>query len=194
MARDRVDRSDRALPAGAFEGGNVYVSGRRAMAHVLDSFLYGFFGAILIGVAAATNSSVLLAATILAVLVPGMIAYYVLTQRRSGRSPGKAMFGIRVVDQDGAVPAVGALIRRTIPLVIEYFYVIAFFAILTSVNRQRLGDRWAHTYVIDDSDEGHIERGQAGAGGGECPVCGELLPDERSLEAHVARFHPERSN
>ena len=34
-------------------------------------------------------------------------------------------------------------------LLIEYFYVIALISMLTSDFRQRLGDRWGDTYVVD---------------------------------------------
>jgi uncharacterized RDD family membrane protein YckC len=80
----------------------------------------------------------------------GQVAYYVLTQRRHGHTPGKRLAGIRVVDRNGDVPSTGALVKRTIPLIVEYFYVIAFIGMMTSPFRQRLGDRWADTYVVAD--------------------------------------------
>ena len=80
----------------------------------------------------------------------GQVAYYVLTQRRHGRTPGKRLAGIRVVDRIGNVPTTGALVKRTIPLIVEYLYVIAWIGMMTSPFRQRLGDRWADTYVIRD--------------------------------------------
>ena len=44
----------------------------------------------------------------------------------------------------------GALIKRTLPLLIEYFYVVALFSMMSSGYRQRLGDRWADTFVVRD--------------------------------------------
>ena len=80
----------------------------------------------------------------------GQVAYYVLTQRRHGHTPGKRLAGIRVVDRIGDVPSTGALVKRTLPLIVEYLYVIAFIGMMTSPFRQRLGDRWADTYVVAD--------------------------------------------
>ncbi len=54
------------------------------------------------------------------------------------------------MDAGAAVPTTGALVKRTIPLLIEYFYVIALIGMLTPDYRQRLGDRWGGTYVVAD--------------------------------------------
>ena len=44
---------------------------------------------------------------------------------------------------------VGVPAARTLPLYIEYVYVIALIGMLSSERRQRFGDRWARTYVVD---------------------------------------------
>jgi hypothetical protein len=41
-------------------------------------------------------------------------------------------------------------VKRTLPLLIEYLYVLAFIGMMSSDYRQRFGDRWAHTYVVED--------------------------------------------
>jgi uncharacterized RDD family membrane protein YckC len=125
------------------------VSGRRAIAHLADGVVLTLI-ALAVVVPAAIISNVLLAVTLLLWITVGHVAYYVLSQRRSGRSPGKRLAGIRVVDAAGATPSTGALIRRSVPLLVEYFYVVVLVAMLSSPYRQRLGDRWAGTYVIDD--------------------------------------------
>ena len=134
--------------------GNTRVSGRRYLAHWLDSTIFIVLFLILIVLLGSLPDSdaadvVFAAAAILGFTV-GQVAYYVLTQRRHGRTPGKRLAGIRVVDRHGNVPTTGALVKRTIPLLIEYFYVIAWIGMMTSAFRQRLGDRWADTYVIRD--------------------------------------------
>jgi uncharacterized RDD family membrane protein YckC len=130
------------------------VSGRRFVAHVVDGTLYGllFIVAILIvgALPKSALSDFLLGATLVVGLTVGQVAFYVALQRRHGRTPGKRLAGIRVVDARGAVPTTGALAKRTIPTLIEYFYVIALIAMLTSDYRQRLGDRWGGTYVVAD--------------------------------------------
>jgi uncharacterized RDD family membrane protein YckC len=77
------------------------------------------------------------------------VAYFVLTQRAGGQSPGKRWAHIRVVDAMGRTPDSTALVQRTIPLLFEYFYAIALIRMMTSRYRQRLGDRWADTYVVE---------------------------------------------
>lgn len=130
-----------------FEPERTRVSGRRFAAHVADGAIYAVLFVILILIAGRTNDAILVIA-----LVGGLtlfhVAYFVLLQRRSGRTPGKALVGIRVVDASGGVPSTGALVKRSIPLLIEYFYVIAAIGMLTSEYRQRFGDRWGGTYVV----------------------------------------------
>jgi uncharacterized RDD family membrane protein YckC len=133
----------------AFSAERTRVSGRRFVAHIVDGILYTVLFFLLILVAGATNDVILVSAFVLGLTVLH-VAYFVLLQRRNGRTPGKALVGIRVVDATGQVPTTGALIKRTVPLLIEYFYVIALIGMLTSEYRQRFGDRWGKTYVVAD--------------------------------------------
>jgi uncharacterized RDD family membrane protein YckC len=119
------------------------------VAHLVDGTLYGLLFIVLILVAGATNDVVLLLTFVLGLTVLH-VAFFVLLQRPNGRTPGKALVGIRVVDEAGQVPTTGALVKRSLPLLIEYFYVIALIGMLTSEYRQRFGDRWGRTYVILD--------------------------------------------
>ena len=132
---------------------DTHVSARRYVAHFVDGTIFTvlFLVAILLvgSLPNSTAGDVLLWATLVLGFTVGQVAYYVLTQRRHGRTPGKRLAGIRVVDRHGNVPSTGALVKRTLPLLVEYFYVIALISMLTSDFRQRLGDRWADTYVVD---------------------------------------------
>ena len=119
------------------------------IAHLADGLLLTALAFVLLLIAAAISGVALIAALV-ALATVGQLAYFVLTQRGSGRSPGKRLVGIRIVDTNGGVPTTGSIARRTIPLLVEYLYVIALAAMLSSPYRQRLGDRWGHTYVIDD--------------------------------------------
>jgi uncharacterized RDD family membrane protein YckC len=131
----------------AFPPDLTRVSGRRYVAHLVDGWIYLMIFIILILIAGSTTDAVFIATLILGLTV-FHLAYFVLLQRRSGRTPGKRLVGIRVVDAAGNIPTTGALVRRSIPLLVEYFYVLALLAMMTSDYRQRLGDRWGHTYVI----------------------------------------------
>ena len=132
--------------------GNTRVSGRRYLAHWLDSTIFAVLFLILVVLAGMLPdggaADVVFGAVLVLGFTAGQLAYYVLTQRRHGRTPGKRLAGIRVVDRNGNVPTTGALVKRTVPLLVEYFYVIAWIGMMTSPFRQRLGDRWADTYVI----------------------------------------------
>ena len=135
--------------------GNTRVSGRRYLAHWLDSTLFVVLFLVLVVLAGSVlpdgdASNVLFEVVAVLGFTAGQVAYYGLTQRRHGRTPGKRLAGIRVVDRNGHVPSTGALVKRTIPLLVEYVYVIAWIGMMTSPFRQRLGDRWADTYVIAD--------------------------------------------
>jgi uncharacterized RDD family membrane protein YckC len=132
-----------------FSAERTRVSGRRFVAHLVDGLLYTVVFVVLILAAGATNDVILVVTFVLGLTVLH-VAYFVVLQRRNGRTPGKALVGIRVVDASGQVPTTGALVRRTIPLVVEYVYVIALVGMLTSGYRQRFGDRWGRTYVVAD--------------------------------------------
>jgi uncharacterized RDD family membrane protein YckC len=146
--------SDGALP---FAVESTHVSGRRYIAHLADGVVYTLLW-IVVMIPAAIVSDILLIVVLVVGLTVGHVAYFVFTQRSAGRSPGKWLARIKVVDAEGGVPTTGALVRRSIPLLVEYLYVVAFISMLSSSTRQRLGDRWAHTYVIHDDARG------AGAG------------------------------
>ncbi len=118
----------------------THVSGRRLLAHFVDGIVFTLL-MVVVFVPAAIISDVLLAVVLLLGLTVGHIAYFVVTQRRDGRSPGTRLAGIRVVDERGDVPDQDALVRRSIPLLVEYLYVIALVSMLGSKYRERFGDR-----------------------------------------------------
>jgi len=133
------------------------VSGWRFVAHFTDGVLFAVMfvivvllaGVVLGALPEGVVADVLMGVVIFGGLTAGQVAYYVLTQRRTGQSPGKRLAGIRVVDASGGVPTTAQLVKRTIPLLIEYFYVLALIGMLASPHRQRFGDRWADTYVVE---------------------------------------------
>ena len=129
------------------------VSGRRFIAHWVDGLLITILlvGAVLLVgmLPEGTLGDIALGATFVLGLTVGQLSYYVLSQRRNGRTPGKWLVRIRVVDAAGRTPTTRQLVKRTVPLIVEYFYVIAFIGMMASPYRQRFGDRWADTYVVD---------------------------------------------
>jgi uncharacterized RDD family membrane protein YckC len=124
------------------------------VAHCVDGVLFTalFLIALLLVpvLPSGTVGDIALGVVLVGGLTVGHVAYFVVLQKRRGRTPGKRLVGIRVVDADGATPGTGALVKRTVPLLIEYLYVIAFIGMMSSAYRQRFGDRWGHTYVVRD--------------------------------------------
>jgi len=125
------------------------VSARRYIAHLADGVVATLLF-LVVAIPAAIVSDALLGIVFLLFITVGQVAYFVLFQRGSGKSPGKRLVGIRVVDAAGAVPSTGALVKRSIPLIVEYFYILAWISMMASSYRQRFGDRWANTYVVGD--------------------------------------------
>ncbi len=78
------------------------------------------------------------------------LAYYVSCETLLGGTLGKLALGLRVVDEDGdPISWAAALIRNLLRLVDGlFFYLIGAIAVWSSPERQRLGDRAAHTYVV----------------------------------------------
>jgi uncharacterized RDD family membrane protein YckC len=78
------------------------------------------------------------------------LAYYVFGEALAGATIGKGMVGIRVVDEHGEHPTLGAAIRRNLLRPVDglFFYLVGAAFALSSPRRQRLGDRVAHTVVV----------------------------------------------
>lgn len=131
--------------------GETHVLGRRAVAHLLD-------------LALSIGLPVVIAIHWLGDLAPGswlasaegtwvwLIAVWggnwVVAQGLTGFSAGKVVAGVRVVDEAGRPPGLRRALLRTLPLAFEQLGLVGLWAAGRSPTRQRLGDRWAHTYVI----------------------------------------------
>src|SRR4051812_9371645 len=90
----------------------------------------------------------------------------------TGKTPGKAMMGIQVVNAEGQPPGVGRAALRSILWIIDDFpYIIplltGFITALTSQRNQRVGDMVASTFVVDKNFAG--QPAGAIAGGGAAP-------------------------
>ncbi|MEA2352254.1 MAG: hypothetical protein QOJ14_668 [Thermoleophilaceae bacterium] len=86
------------------------------------------------------------------VLLAGLVIY-VIAPGLTGRSPGKAATGIRVVRADGQPPGIGrALIRALLWIVDDFPYLIlpltGFIVALNSTGNRRVGDMAAGTWVV----------------------------------------------
>jgi uncharacterized RDD family membrane protein YckC len=79
--------------------------------------------------------------------------YYVVMETAVGATVGKLVTGIRVVRGDGSKPDLATSLKRTVLRVVDGFpfvlpYLVGAIAVWSSPTKQRLGDRWAGTYVV----------------------------------------------
>jgi uncharacterized RDD family membrane protein YckC len=85
-----------------------------------------------------------------------VISYFTVFEASFGWTPGKLLFGIRVVDFYGGIPTVGqALTRNVFRILDAYPFVVpnlvGMTIILSNRRRQRGGDKAAGTLVVDRS-------------------------------------------
>lgn len=143
--------------------------GSRAWAYLIDSLIYNviiFGGALLMGVLVAwvlgragrtllppsTPQNVSLG-TIVYSLALGVL-YFAVYEWLFGASPGKVILKMRVVQEDGQRPGLWAALLRG---AFRYFDGLVFgapavIAMNRDTRRQRYGDRYARTMVVNQSD------------------------------------------
>jgi uncharacterized RDD family membrane protein YckC len=123
--------------------GDTNVIWRRGIAHVVDGFL-PVVVALLIAAAAGDDSGGIFFA-----LWAGLTLFqFLILQGLTGWTPGKWLTGIRVVDERGGPPGIVRAVKRSVPLLFEWTTLIALVAIWRDPYGQRIGDRWAGTYVV----------------------------------------------
>jgi len=133
--------------ATTFSAEQTHVSGRRFWAHYIDATIFTF-AAFVASIPFLLVYEVSWIVFIILAFTVGHVYFFAWIHRSNGVSPGKRLLGIKVVDAHGRTPSFNALVKRSVPLVIEYFYVIAFVGMMSSDYRQRFGDRWGETFVV----------------------------------------------
>jgi RDD family len=85
------------------------------------------------------------------------ILIYVLIQGLKGWTPGKLLFGIRTVAEDGRAPGIGRAIIRWLLLFVDELCagLVGFIVALTSKGHRRVGDMAAKTFVVGSQYMGH---------------------------------------
>lgn len=79
------------------------------------------------------------------------VVLYSVQEALFGATWGKLVAGLRVIDQEGGRPTLGAVLVRNILRLVDYWpglYAVGIVAAMLSPRRQRLGDRVAHTLVV----------------------------------------------
>jgi uncharacterized RDD family membrane protein YckC len=85
------------------------------------------------------------------------VLIYVLIQGLKGWTPGKLLFGIRTVAEDGRAPGIGRAAIRWLFLIVDGLCagLVGFIVALTSRGHRRVGDMAAKTFVVGDQYMGH---------------------------------------
>ena len=87
------------------------------------------------------------------------ILIFIVMQGLTGKTPGKAILGIRVIKADGEPPGIWRAIVREILWIIDglpFLNIVALVTALTTQNNQRVGDMAAGTFVVDRNFAGAI--------------------------------------
>ena len=104
------------------------------------------------------------------VFMPAILIYFlyhpVLELLMRGRTPGKRMAGVRIVDRHGGTPSsLALLIRNAFRLIdcLPVFYGVGLSITIFSAQRVRLGDMAAGTLLVHDGDQESKALSQLGA-------------------------------
>ena len=107
-----------------------------------------FFGAFL----TAPQPEGLVRTAALGLCFAAAAAYFPVLEALSGRTAGKWMTGLVVVDEQGGRPTIGQTIIRVLTRLIEVNPLVgglpAGLAVMFTRKRQRVGDILSHTYVL----------------------------------------------
>ncbi len=81
-------------------------------------------------------------------------------QGATGRSAGKAAFGVKVVDEQGGTPGFGKSLSRTVLWIVDgipcFVPAVGFVCGLTSTGHRRVGDMAAKTFVVANAHNGPV--------------------------------------
>jgi len=160
----------------------------RALARVIDmavhiaaSVFAGILFVILLVIAAGGHAS----PVVLAKLQPltfvsfvlsllGSVAYHAICEGISGRSLGKSVLSMVVVQEDGGPCKLGSALIRSLAYLVDalFFGAVGYFAMQRTPQEQRHGDEWAHTIVCKRSEApaGSLSSGGRFAGALMCAV------------------------
>ena len=135
---------------------NVHVTGRRIVATILDGIVLGILSSGLTSAIGTDRTSSGFDLTTLSFngsvgLTVVVLLYYTLLDGLTGRTVGKFITGIRVVDAGtGRAPGLlSALVRTLLRLIDGIFaYLVGFLIVINSDRRRRLGDMAAKTLVV----------------------------------------------
>lgn len=168
-----------------YDGLSVHLTaaplGKRTLAYLIDLgviyaitiplfIVFGFFGAIVFGFWKTENEGtsksagfapillILLALVILLGLAALYHGYFVYYEYKKGATPGKQIFGLRVVSSDGTRMRLGQCVLRDLMRYVDCIMVLpGLLSVLLSKNSQRMGDLMAGTRVVHSNVKENCE-------------------------------------
>ncbi len=167
---------------------------RRQIAYLIDVILWRiamflFFSAVGFILAAALPNPNTDWSTIelgLTILSWGLVLVFIFKDGFGGCSPGKAICGVVVVDQDTYEPiGFGRSFKRNLPIAIP---LVPLYVAFTLAKGRRLGDGWANSKVIWSKYRNHpvftaqtycpkCQYDLRANTSGNCPECGQEIDD-----------------
>jgi uncharacterized RDD family membrane protein YckC len=128
---------------------------------IASGFLIGIYSTMA-GIPISTLSAKLQTSTSINVTLAliGYIMYHVLCEGLYGATLGKRLFNIHVLNIDGSPVSLGQAFIRSLTFYIDQllFGMVAAINMGSSRLKQRLGDKWAHTIVIQRSSLPQFEQ------------------------------------
>lgn len=111
------------------------------------------------------------------------LGFLVFMQGATGKTPGKAAFGVTTVAPDGSPPGLGKAIVRWLLLFVDAFLLLpGLISSLTSKGHRRIGDMAAKTYVVRRAAAGQPVV-LPGGGGAAMPAYAAAAPAQPSADA-----------
>ena len=155
----------------------------RFVAALIDSVLYFAFSAFLASKIGMTTTEAGSSGIegIFNLQGPGAIltfavaaVYFVLMEGFLGGTLGKLLLGTRVVNSHGHAPGISAAIIRNLLRIVDFLpflYILGVLLVLTSKQKQRLGDRLAGTFVVSRASAAALR-----ASGTQVKSAGAVVP------------------
>ena len=150
--------------------------GLRAVAQVIDlivhnvtAYIGGIFGGVIIVIyALATGqsptflTSKLQTTSLVWYVFPlaGYIIYHAICESIHGATLGKLIMKIQVVDENGSRCSIGGAFIRSLAFSVDslFFGIVAVLSMNSSELKQRYGDKWAHTVVVEKSQLSELQK------------------------------------
>jgi len=154
--------------AGPVHRDETRVTGRRVVQYLIDSFLVSLIPSLVSIPFDRSDSTIIhivggIVVFVLFVLI-GLWYWAIRPHRHGGQTFGMQLLGLRVISKDGGPASLAQLFIRWICLIFDaipytwpFTGLVGFIVILSSRNRQRIGDHLGRTLVIST---GSAVRGQ----------------------------------